>query len=296
MMTGWAKRPLIGFGTVRHARVRPVVNAFSYAGYFLLLPMRSMQAERVGTATALPVNRAGWISFHDQDHGDGRSVQEGGALRWLDELLAAHGIDNANGEAWLQCYPRVLGYAFKPVSFWFCHRASNDQGGALRAIVVEVNNTFGERHCYLLDTPGWGVEMAATKTFHVSPFCEVKGQYNFRFMASDRSGRARTEARIDHGDTAGTLLKTSISGDLEPVTRQAMRRAAWRYPFMTAGVMAHIHWQAIRLWIKRLAFFTKPNPPELLVTRQTPPTAIVHRTLRPLTTTPQMAAQPFDTP
>ncbi len=296
MMTSWARRPLIGFGTVRHARVRPVVNAFSYAGYFLLLPMRSMQADRVVTATALPVNRAGWISFHDQDHGDGRRLQEGGALGWLDELLATHGIDDANGEAWLQCYPRVLGYAFKPVSFWFCHRALNNQGGALRAIVVEVNNTFGERHCYLLDAPGWGVEMTAMKRFHVSPFCEVNGQYNFRFMASDRSGQAKMVARIDHGDAGGILLETSISGDLEPITRQAIRRAAWRYPFMTAGVMAHIHWQALRLWFKKLAFHTKPNAPELPVTRQTLATVTPNLTASFPVSTPRMAVQPFDSP
>ena len=149
-------RPQLGFGQVRHKRLRPVTNAFAYPGYFLLLPMRSLANPLAAKEFALPVNRPGLISFHDCDHGDGRNPSEGGALRWLEELLVSEGIGDATGEVWLQCYPRVLGYAFKPVSFWYCHRAPDDQGGALRAIVVEVNNTFGERHCYLLDSPRWG--------------------------------------------------------------------------------------------------------------------------------------------
>ena len=132
---------MIGFGQVRHTRLRPTPHAFNYSTFFLMLPMRTLQA--TGNAT-LPINRTGAISFHDVDHGDGRDMKEGGALAWLDELLHSEGITDATGEVWLHCYPRVLGYTFKPVSFWYCHAADN----TLRAIVVEVNNTFGERHCY----------------------------------------------------------------------------------------------------------------------------------------------------
>ena len=131
-------KALIGFGQVRHTRLKPVRNAFVYPTYFLMLPMRSLRCHGAG---ALPVNRWGALSFYDADHGDARSGAEGGALAWLDELLQQHGIAGADGEVWLQCYPRVLGHTFKPVSFWYCHGAN----GGLRAIVVEVNNTFGER-------------------------------------------------------------------------------------------------------------------------------------------------------
>ena len=151
----------IGFGQVRHTRVRPRRHAFAYDTFFLLLPMR-----RLGDPAArggLAVNRRGALSFHDRDHGDGRGPEAGGALAWLDALLASEGITDADGEVWLHTFPRVLGYVFKPVSFWYCHRAD----GPLRAIVVEVNNTFGERHCYLLDQPRYGLEMQAEKCFHV---------------------------------------------------------------------------------------------------------------------------------
>ena len=273
-------QPLIGFGQVRHTRLRPKRNAFAYRTYFLMLPLRSMAVGRPGLElhspsalalnlpTALALNRPAALSFYDCDHGDGRSVSMGGALGWIDELLQREGIDDATGEVWLHCYPRVLGYTFKPVSFWYCHTAK----GALRAIVVEVNNTFGERHCYLLDRPRYGHELCADKVFHVSPFCPVEGGYRFRFMLSLDAAHAprgaHTVARIDFDDAEGPLIQTSVSGALVPVSRQAIRTALWRYPAMTFGVVARIHWQAVRLWLKRTRFFSKPVPPDAFVTRQ----------------------------
>jgi DUF1365 family protein len=252
--TGAPAQALIGFGQVRHTRLRPARNAFDYPTYFLMLPLRTLHREGSG---ALAHNRWGALSFHDRDHGDGRD----NALEWLDVLLRSEGITDADGEAWLHCYPRVLGFTFKPVSFWYCHRAD----GSLRAVVAEVNNTFGERHCYLLDAPAFGAELRADKVFHVSPFCTLAGGYRFRFMVTP--ARERTVVRIDYDDAEGTLLQTSVSGTLEPVTRASVRRAVWRYPAMTLGVIARIHWQALRLWVKRVRFVRKPQPPELFVTR-----------------------------
>ena len=143
-------QPLIGFGQVIHKRLRPTANAFNYPTYFLMLPMRSLHRNGSG---ALAHNRRSALSFFDRDHGDGGD----NAVTWLDALLWREGVEDADGELWLHTYPRVLGYTFKPVSFWYCHR----QDGSLRAIVVEVNNTFGERHCYLLDAPDYGRELRA---------------------------------------------------------------------------------------------------------------------------------------
>ena len=254
-----ANQPLIGFGQVRHTRLRPSRHAFNYANYFLMLPMRSMVLHGSG---ALARNRFAALSFFDSDHGDSRT----NALEWLDEVLLREGVDNADGEVWLHTYPRVLGYTFKPVSFWYCHRAD----GSLRTIVVEVHNTFGERHCYLLDAPQYGRELKADKVFHVSPFCTVEGSYRFRFMRSMESGVDRTVARIDYDDSAGPLLETSVGGTLTSVTSASLRKAFWRYPAMTFGVIARIHWQAFKLWRKRIPFvryISKPQPPEIFVTR-----------------------------
>ena len=251
--------PQLGFGQVRHTRLKPARNAFAYPTYFLMLPLRSMQAHPDNLRGGLAHNRSGLLSFFDRDHGDGGD----NALPWLDALLKREGIEDALGEVWLHTYPRVLGYTFKPVSFWYCHAAD----GQLRAIVVEVNNTFGERHCYLLDHPRYGQELTADKVFHVSPFCTLAGGYRFRFMRSEHAGVAKTVARIDYDDELGPLLETSVSGTLEPITRTSLRKALWRYPAMTFGVVARIHWQAFKLWRKRVPFIRKPQSPDLFVTR-----------------------------
>ena len=282
---------LIGFGQVRHTRLRPRHHAFAYPTYFLMLPMRSLQ-KTVPQTGEWAINRSGMLSFFDTDHGDGRAPEQGGAVAWLDELLQREGIHDATGEVWLHTYPRVLGYTFKPVSFWYCHRAHDDQNGALRAIVVEVNNTFGERHCYVLDAPRYGVEQRATKVFHVSPFNPVQGHYRFRFMRTHagQGTQARTVACVDYFDDAPAgqaadnrscpnaqegasnnqnqpLLKTSVSGTLQPITPSVLRHALWRYPAMTLGVVLHIHTQALRLWLKKVPFFRKPEPPQAFVSR-----------------------------
>ena len=127
----------MGHGVVRHMRLRPTRHAFAYSAYFLLIPMRRLKSEGAST---LAVNRAGCLSFFDADHGDGRGPDAGGALAWMEDLLAAQNIHDAGGEIWLQTYPRVWGYSFKPVSFWYCHRAD----GSLSAIVAEVHNTLSE--------------------------------------------------------------------------------------------------------------------------------------------------------
>ncbi len=265
-MTTLHHAPLIGCGQVRHTRLRPARNSFAYATYFLMLPLRSLRAR---PHPALARNRFGLISFFDRDHGDGGPD----SLAWIDALLASEGIADATGEVWLHCYPRVLGYTFKPVSFWYCHRADD----SLAAIVVEVNNTFGERHCYLLNGPdlAFGKELHAEKVFHVSPFCDVAGSYRFRFMrtpahpatAGRRMQEARTVVRLDHDDADGPLLQTSVSGVLTALSPASIRRAFFGMPLMTLTVIGRIHWQALRLWAKRVPFFRKPDPPDAFLTR-----------------------------
>lgn len=257
----------IGFGQVRHTRLRPRRHAFAYPTYFLMLPLRSLRAHGNGE---LARNRRAALSFHDADHGDGGPD----CLAWIDGLLRQHGIEDALGEVWLHTPPRVLGYSFKPVSLWYCHRPD----GRLRAVLAEVNNTFGERHCYLLENPRYGVPCTADKAFHVSPFCPVRGQYRFVFMRTPGhpgAGPARTVARIDYHDDgadAPALIQTSVSGALQALNARSVRRALWSYPAMTLGVIARIHWQALRLWLKRTPFFRQPAAPSAAVTVGEPST------------------------
>lgn len=262
-------QPLLGLGHVRHARLRPAKHAFAYPGYFWLLPMRALARQPQAVVRR---NARGWLSFHDADHGLG----QGDALAWLDALLAEAGHDVtrlAQGEVWLQTFPRVLGVVFKPVSFWWVHGPD----GQLDVVVAEVNNTFGDRHAYVLDIPGLGQEVRATKVFHVSPFCQAAGDYRFRFMRTgpwgmpSSSGQPHLTVRIDHADADGVLLQTSQSGQLQALTPASARRAFWAYPLLTWGVIWRIHWHALRLWLKRVPVHTRPTPPAQGWTRSAAP-------------------------
>ena len=252
----------IGFGQVRHARQGPSANAFQYPVCFLWLPMRTL---RKAPDPALHRNRPALFGFRDRDHG----LAGDDALAWLDDVLAHHGLSDLQGEVWLLTFPRVFGFVFKPVSFWFCHQTD----GKLGAVLAEVNNTFGERHCYLLESVRFGQSCEAEKVFHVSPFCPVRGRYRFRFMStpsgSPEGAAPRVVARIEYfSDVTAQdpVLVTSISGELMTLTASTRRRAIAAYPAMTAMVVARIHWQALKLWMRRSPFYRQPPAPDRAVT------------------------------
>lgn len=256
----------LNFGVVQHRRFRPAKNAFSYSVFTISIPMRERRRNpKLLSQHGLGDNRFRFFSFFDKDHGRG----EVDSLTWIEGVLSDYGIDHDEGEIWLQTFPRVLGYVFNPVSFWMYTKPN----GQVHALIAEVNNTFGERHCYFLakgpeDALRSGETLTSNKVFHVSPFCDVSGQYHFRFLfpQDSRSGR-NTVSRIELYDDAGPLIHTSISGVAQPLTRASLYLSILRYPLMSVGVIGRIHWQALRLWIKGVPFHSKPKPPDLEVTR-----------------------------
>jgi DUF1365 family protein len=245
--------------TVMHRRLRPRENAFRYRVAYLCLGLEALDR---AAGRWLKLDRPGLVSFRRADHG----ARDGGDLAaWLRRLLAEHSLaEVCDGEPVLMTMPRMLGYVFNPVSFWFCC----DRSGALRAVLCEVNNTFGESHCYLvhradgqpLPPDQW---LEGRKVFHVSPFLPVEGGYRFRFRLDDKTAHVD----VNYHDADGLMLATSVSGRRQPLTDRAVFRHFLGNPTMTLGVIARIHWQALQLWRKRVKFYRKPNPPPEFVTR-----------------------------
>lgn len=253
--------PRLVSGHVWHCRLKPFRHAFRYRAFYLQLPLKSLQRQPAtkpvasGALLGWAINRAALLSVHDRDHGDGRPL-----LAWAEKILADAGIADVDGEIWLQTFPRMFGYAFKPVSFWFCQR----QDGTLRAVIAEVNNTFGDRHVYVLTPPAHqtaicnGQTLESTKAFYVSPFFEIRGDYEFRFYKSPTGGRDL--ARIAYRDASGPLLLTSMGGTSRPLTQGAALGAWCRFPLFSLGVIARIHWQALLLWIKGAKLVPRIRP------------------------------------
>lgn len=243
--------PELCIGSVLHARHAPVVNRFSYPLFFLRLPL-----SRIGTLNTrmLGVNRLAPMRVNFADHG---SRDGSNPIDWARTLLRRHRIE-ADGEIVLQTMPRLMGYVFNPVSFLFCHDAQSH----LLAVLCEVNNTFGERHNYIVAHAdrrpiGSSDSLWARKVFHVSPFFPVRGEYRFRFL---RHGTVQAVS-IDYYDGGQLMLTTRVAGRAQPLGEAALFATLLRFPLMTLGVVARIHWQALRLALRRVTFFRKPQPP-----------------------------------
>lgn len=237
-------------GTVVHTRLQPQRHHFRYPAFFLCFPL-SRKAELRSRLFSL--DRFNLFSFHEADHGDGK---DGAA--WVRGILARFDVA-AGGEIWLQTMPRMLGFVFNPVSFWYCE----DGSGLLRAVVCEVNNTFGERHCYLLTAPDGSAivadtDLRARKIFHVSPFFDVEGEYRFHFQLHP----ARRTVRIDYRVKDAATLMTALTGEARPLSDGTLLGTVARLGWSTLLVVLRIHWQALRLWIKGARFHKKPLPPQ----------------------------------
>jgi DUF1365 family protein len=246
----------ICFGEVLHKRTSPKINAFRYSVFYLRIPMKARRASP-GLLSQYGVgdNHFSWISFYDRDHGIGGDD----SLVWVESELKKFNVTDVDGEIWLHTFPRVLGYTFNPVSFWFCHNAA----GQIKAILAEVNNTFGGRHSYLLKSTrnnhiALGEPLTTDKAFHVSPFYDVKGHYLFRFMRrQELDSEAQNVSRIEYWVDGQLQLSTSISGQDMLLSRKNVLRAILQFPISSIGIILKIHWQAIKLWFKGIQFYGK---------------------------------------
>ncbi|MCG8442572.1 MAG: DUF1365 domain-containing protein [Caulobacterales bacterium] len=262
-----ATRSCLYRGRVMHARLRPFHHRFVYRVFSLLLDIDEAPA-LARRLRLFSHNRWNLFSFHDRDHGP----RDGGPLRpWIEEHLARAGVDIDGGPVRLLCFPRVLGYVFNPLSIWFCHRP----GGELAAILYEVRNTFGDAHGYLIpvDTARSDgvIVQSCDKGFHVSPFIEMTGAYDFRLRAPDE----RLSILIRHHVPEGDLLVARHAGSRAPLRDATLARLFFAYPLMTLKVIAAIHWEALRLWRKGATYVPRPAPPDSDVRAVLPPASHV---------------------
>jgi uncharacterized protein len=219
-------------GHVTHTRISPRRHSFDYRVFSLLLDLDELDTLDLRLFAR---NRAALASFHDRDHGDGRPLHD-----WAKTKLAEAGLA-ADGPIRLLCYPRLLGYVFNPLSVWFCH----DADGTLAATIYEVHNTFGERHSYVLKA---GQAQECDKAFYVSPFLSLDCRYNFRITPPGED----VLIAIRESEGGAPVLNAAFSGRRKELTDANLASAVLRHPLMTLKIVAAIHFEALRLWLKRV--------------------------------------------
>ena len=239
-------------GEVMHARLKPMGHRFSYRVMSLLIDLDRLDAADRQSAL-FGVNRAALYSFNEADHG----ARDGSSLRLYAQRRATeHGVDLTDGRVLLLCYPRLLGFTFNPLSVYFCHRA----GGQLALVIYEVRNTFGDIHAYALPVqPGElspaGLRQEQEKLFYVSPFIEMAMRYHFRVMPPAQ----RVKLRILQTDREGPLLAATFIGTRRGLTNATLLRAFFALPLVTLKIVAAIHWEALRLWLKGARLVNRPD-------------------------------------
>ena len=240
---GTADAAALYVGEVMHARLQPMGHRFNYRVMSLLIDLdRLAAADR--QSRLFGVNRAALYSFHEADHGE----RDGTSLRdYAQRSAAARGIDLTGGRVLLLCYPRLLGYTFNPLSVYFCYRAD----GELALLIYEVRNTLGGIHPYVLpvtsgEVSDAGVRQQQDKLFYVSPFIEMAMRYHFHVLPPGE----RVQLRILETGREGPVLAATFNGRHRTLHTRELLRVFFAMPLVTVKIMAAIHWEALRLWLK----------------------------------------------
>lgn len=241
-------------GSVMHQRMKPFGHRFNYRVFSLLIDLDRLE-EAKGLSALFSVNRRNLVAFHEKDHVD----KAGGSLRaYADRLLGNAGLRQRAHRILLVCYPRILGYVFNPLSIYHAYDADN----ALIAVIYEVRNTFGERHSYVCpiedgEMSAGGLRQTCDKLFHVSPFIPMQMRYHFRILPPGEEIRWR----ILETDAEGPLLAATFAGRREPLATATLLSLTARIPFLTFKIVAGIHWEALKLWLKGAKYISRPKAP-----------------------------------
>ncbi|MEL6858374.1 MAG: DUF1365 domain-containing protein [Pseudomonadota bacterium] len=242
-------------GHTVHQRSVPFTHRFKYD-----LALIDIDIDRLDAADQMTglfnIDRSGLFSFNRKDHG-GRTPQ---ALRpWANAQFEQAGLTGPTGAVRLVTFPRHMFYKFAPISLWLGY----DAGGGLSGILYEVNNTFGETHIYAAETPNERHNQHdADKVFHVSPFFDVSGAYEFKLTVNED----RLSLVVATKKAGQQTHVATISAVAHPATTAALVALALRKPLSTLGVTAAIHWQALKLWLKGAKYHSKPKQSSVRIT------------------------------
>lgn len=256
MVTSFIPGHALYVGRLRHRRFRPTPHAFTYPLFMAMLDIDRLD-EAAAISPWLSRNRFNWASIDDRDHVGDPALP----LRTrLAQRAAAQGIALPDGPIYLLTHLRYLGYAFNPISFYYCF----DRAHTLGAVVAEVNSTFGEQALYMLPgvtTPGGVVRHRTAKTMHVSPFNEAHLDYDFTVTTPGASVVAHmtTIDRTEVGDLP--FFDATLTLERRPWDGPHLHRVLRRHPWMTASVVGAIHFEALRLWWKGLRYVPHPLTP-----------------------------------
>jgi DUF1365 family protein len=242
-------RSALYVGTVRHRRLGRPGHEFTYRVWHALIDLDELPQLAAGVR-GFSHNGFNLSSFVDRDHmGPAQEPVRKKLEIWLRDRGVVAGLTRIS----LLTHLRVFGHGFNPVSFYFCR----DEDDALRHVVAEVNNTFGETYCYLLTADGGGVRQEEDKVFHVSPFQPVDGRYRFRVSEPG----PKLSAHIEVIRNRERVFDTTLIEECRPFTAASLFKTVARHPHTGLRTLGLIHYQAIRLWLKRAPFYSKPEPP-----------------------------------
>jgi DUF1365 family protein len=248
-------------GTVLHARTRPVRHRLRYRMLNLLIDLDEAPALSA-RLRLFGHNRRALFEFRETDHGDSSATP----LRaQVEAQLRAAGLDPTDGRIRVLCMPRLLGMVFNPLTVYFCHAAD----GTLQALLYEVNNTFGQRHSYLIPVRAGDdavIRQRIAKDFYVSPFMDMALTYHFRVAPPAETVSLAMEVH----DTRGAMLFAAFAGRRQALTDAGLLRAFLSHPLLALKVLGGIHWEALKLWRKGMALRPRPAPPAHPVTLGTP--------------------------
>jgi uncharacterized protein len=250
-------------GEVTHLRLRPSRHRFRYPIFYLLLDLDEID-QLARSLRLFSRNRFNLFSISDRDHGNGSEV----SLREQVERHLRNAEVEAGGPIRLLAMPRILGYAFNPLSIYFCHRKDE----SLAAILYEVNNTFGQRHNYIIPVAAGSngaIHQQSCKSLYVSPFMTTDMTYLFAVVPPRESLAVSVTGR----DVEGPLIVAKLIAVRRALTDASLFRASLQYPLLTLKVITAIHWEALLLWLKGVRLQHRPPPPdrEVTVGRESPP-------------------------